>query len=128
MVGVDGRSMRFARDIRQQLEALMRGKAGEPPLGASCWHDRLGCCASGSPCMQTSLWGRWPSVHAAGGTTEGGSRLGAGVMKRGREGRGDGGGSGGKRPCGLAGTYALRMALTPDPRSAGVIPSTKGSL
>jgi imidazoleglycerol-phosphate dehydratase len=23
---------------------------------------------------------------------------------------------------------ALRMALTPDPRSAGVIPSTKGSL
>ena len=36
MVGVDGRSMRFARDIRQQLEALMRGKAGEPPLGASC--------------------------------------------------------------------------------------------
>ena len=51
-------------------------------------------------------------MHAAGGTTEGGSRLGAGVRKRVREGRGDGGGSGGKRPCGLAGTYALRMALT----------------
>jgi imidazoleglycerol-phosphate dehydratase len=32
------------------------------------------------------------------------------------------------RPCSRPFARALRMALAPDPRSAGVIPSTKGSL
>jgi hypothetical protein len=43
---------------------------------------------------------------------EGGSRLGTGDRKRAREGCGEGGVSGGKRPRGLAGIHALRMALT----------------